>query len=167
VGIQFALQRHQVQILGRKFQFAGEMEPLGQVLDFLNNENRSTFPVYDVTIHPVGPSGPLAAITRPEITVSETELGFIFFLDSDYRQQVPVLRNSDRVIAYTPHAVLRGNFHRGAETRLGDMFDTLQGAFFAMTEVSIFFTTELAAPFPKQVDLLIINRFYVNLYHPE
>ena len=143
------------------------MEPLGQVLDFLNNENRSTFPVYDVTIHPVGPSGPLAAITRPEITVSETELGFIFFLDSDYRQQVPVLRNSDRVIAYTPHAVLRGNFHRGAETRLGDMFDTLQGAFFAMTEVSIFFTTELAAPFPKQVDLLIINRFYVNLYHPE
>jgi hypothetical protein len=78
-----------------------------------------------------------------------------------------VLKNFDRVIAYTPHAVLRGNFHRGAETRLGDMFDTLQGTFFAMTEVSIFFTTELSAPFPKQADLLIVNHFYVNLYHPE
>jgi hypothetical protein len=167
VGLQIALQRYHVQILGRKFQFDGEVEPLGQVLDFLNNESRSTFSLYDVKILPVMPSGPLTAITRSEITVSESELGLIFFLDADYRQQVPVLKSFDRVIAYTPHAVLRGNFHRGVETRLGDMFDTLQGAFFVMTEVSIFPTTGLPAPFPKQADLLIVNRFYVNLYHPE
>jgi hypothetical protein len=95
------------------------------------------------------------------------ELGLIFFLDLDYRQQVPVLKSFDRVIAYTPHAVLRGNFHRGAETRLGDVLDDLQGTFFVMTEVNIFPTSELPAPFPKQADVLIVNQSYVNLYHPE
>jgi hypothetical protein len=167
MGIQITLERRDVQILGRNYQFEGQMEPIGQVLDYLNGEGRSTFPLFDVKIFPLPPGGPLKGTTQPEITASNTELGLIYFLDPDYRQQVQVLRNVDRVIGYTPHVVLRGNFHRGVETRLRDLFDLTQGSYLAMSDVSIFPTTELAAPFPTQADLLIVNRHYVGLYHAQ
>ena len=167
MGIQVTLQRYDVQILGHTFQFSGQMEPVGRVLDYLNDENRSTFPLYDVRISPITPGSPLAGITRPELIVSETELGLVFFLDPEYRQKVDVLKNFDRVVAYTPHAVLRGNFHRGVETRLGDVFDVMQGTFLALTDVNVFPLTELPAPFPTQTDLIIANCSYIHLYHSE
>ena len=166
MGIQIRLERRAAQVLGPRFQFNGQFEPAGRVLDYLNSENRSTFPLFDVKILSITPGKQLSGITRPEITVNQSELGLIYFLDAEYRQQVQLLRNFDSVIAYTPHAVVRGNFHRGVETRLGDLFDMMQGSFLAMTDVSIFPIADLPAPFPQQADLLIVNRFFVNLYHP-
>jgi hypothetical protein len=165
--MQPTLQRYAVQVLGRTFQLTGQMSPIGRVLDYFNHEGSSTFSLYDVTISPLTPGSPVAGVTRPEITVSDSELGLIYFLDPEYRRKVDVLKNHDRVIAYTPHAILRGNFHRGAETRLADVFDLMQGSYLAMTQVSIFPLTALPAPFPQQADLLIVNRFFVSLYHPE
>jgi hypothetical protein len=167
VSIEVTLQRHDVQVLGRMFQFVGQMEPVGGALDYLNDETRSTFPLYDVTISPLTPDGPLKRISRPDIVVGDNELGIVCFLDPDYCQSVALLKNFDRVIAYTPHAVLRGNFHRGAETRLTDLFDMMQGRFLAMTDVSVFPLIDLPAPFPQQADLIIVNRFHINVYHLE
>jgi len=167
MSMQPKLDRYDVQVLGRQFQFAGQMEPVGRVLDYFNRGNRSTFSLYDVKLFPLLPNSPFTGITRSEITVSDSELGLIYFLDADYRRQVQVMKNSDPVIAYTPHAVLRGRFHRGAETRLRDLFDLMDGNFVAMTDVSVFVTTSLPAPFPQRADLLIVNRLYVNLYHAE
>jgi hypothetical protein len=165
--MQPTIQRYEVQVIGRTFQFTGQMAPVGRVLDYLNHEDSFTFSLHEVTISPLTPGSPVAGVTRPEITVSDSELGLIYFLDPEYRQKVDVLRNHDRVIAYTPHAVLRGNFHRGAETRLTDLFDLMQGNYLPMTDVSIFPLTALPAPFPQKTDLLIVNRFFVNLYHLE
>jgi hypothetical protein len=167
MGIQISLERYDVQILGRQFQIEGQMEPVGRLLDYFNSEGRSTFPVFDVKVLPIMPAGPLKVMARPEIIVSHTELGLIYFLDSEFRQRVQLLRNSDGVIAYTPHAVLRGNFHRGVETRLGELFNLMPGSYLAMSETSIFPTTELPTPFPQRADLLLVNRHYVNLYHVE
>jgi hypothetical protein len=167
MGLQVSLQRYDVQVLGRRFQCAGQMEPVGPLLDYLNKGNRSTFPMFDVKLMPIESAGPLTAISRPEIILSAQELGVIYFLDSEYRRQVQMLRQFDRIIAYTPHAVLRGNFHRGAETRLRDLLDMLSGAFLAMTEVSIFPTTSLPGAFPQQADLLVVNRLHVQFYHSD
>jgi hypothetical protein len=167
MAMQLTRQRYDVQVLGRMFQFVGQMEPIGRVLDYFNDENRSIFPLYDVEVSSLTPGNPLVGITQPEITVSDNDLGLIYFLDPEYRQKVQLLRNFDQVIAYTPHAVLRGRFHRGVETRLGDLFDMMQGYFLAMTDVSVFPLTDLPAPFPLQADLLIVNRFHVSLYHTE
>ena len=165
MGTQITLERYDAQIIGREFQFSAKMEPVGRLLDYFNSENRSTFPLFDVNVYPIAPRGALTAIARPEITVSGSEMGLIYFLDRGFRERVQLLRNSDCVIAYTPHAVVRGNFHRGVETRLRDLFDLLPGSFLAMTEASTFPTTELPCPFPQQADLLIVNRFYIHLYH--
>jgi hypothetical protein len=167
VSFQFTHERHDAQVLGRTFQFIGQIAPIGRTMDYFNDENRRTFSLYNVETSPIAPGSPIAGITRPEITVSASELGLIYFLDPDYRQQVDVMRNADRVIAYTPHAVLRGNFHRGAETRLMDLFDVMSGSFLVMTDVSLFLLTGLPAPFPQEADLLIVNRSFVSHYHPE
>lgn len=165
MGTQISLERYDAQIIGREFQFSGKMEPVGPLMDYFNSENRSTFPLFDVTVYPVASRGALKAITRPEITVSGSEMGLIYFSDPGFRERVQLLKNFDSVIAYTPYAVVRGNVHRGVETRLRDLFDLMSGSFLAMTDASTFPTTELPCKFPQQAELLIVNRFYVNLYH--
>lgn len=165
MGIQFTIQRFDVQVLGSSFQFVGQMEPLGRLLDYLGDPGRTTYPLFDVKISPITPGGPLSGINRPEAIVSTQELGLIYFLDAEYRKKVDVYPTFDQVIAYTPHAILRGKFHRGAETKLRDFFDMSASVFTVMTDASIFPLTELVAPFPRQADLLILNRLYVSLYH--
>jgi hypothetical protein len=167
VGIQITLQRYDVQILGRTFQFVGQMEPIGRLMDFFGDPERTTYPLLDVKISPITPGGPLSGISRPEIVVGTSEMGLIYFLDAEYRQKVDVLKTADRVIVYTPHAILRGNMHRGGEARLRDLFDLTSGVFMAMTDVNVFPLTELPALFPREADMLIINRFYVSVYHLE
>jgi len=159
------LERHRVQIVGRDLLYEGEMEPLGPVLDFLNAPTRSTFPLYSVRVMPINLEGPFKGVSRPEITVDRNELGILYFFDPAFRSKVQMLRNADSVIAYTPHAILRGRFHRGAETRLRDLFDGMQGIFLPMTEVSLYPTTDLPSPLPAQTDLVILNREFVRFYH--
>ena len=165
--IEITREPYAVHVLGRMFQYVGGMEPIGHALDYFNDENRSTFPLYDVDVYPLDAGSRLAPFKRPAITVSDSELGAIYFLDPEYRKKVQLLRNFDQVIAYTPRAVLRGKFHRGVETRLNDLFDMMGGDFLAMTDVSIFPLIDLPGAFPKQAELLIINRFYVSAYHEE
>jgi hypothetical protein len=167
MGIRPKLERYQVAALGRSYQCQGQIEPVGQVLNYFNTGNRRTFPLYDVTLHPITPKRQLTIVSRPEVILNESELGLLVFLDPEDRGQIDLLRQFDRVIVYTPHVVVRGNFHRGAETKLGDLLDLTQGRFLAMTDVSIFPTSQLPAPFPQQTDILIINRSHVQLYHPE
>lgn len=167
MGIQITIQHYDVQILGRTFQFVGQMQPIGRLLDFLGDSERMTYPLFDVKISPITPGGPLSGISRPEIVIGTSEMGLIYFLDQEYRQKVDVLKTADRVIVYTPHAILRGNMHRGGEGKLRDLFDMTSGKYLAMTDVSIFPLTELPAPFPREADMLIINRFYVSVYHLE
>jgi hypothetical protein len=165
--LQITREQYDVQVIGQRFQYVGQMEPIGRAMDYFNDAGRTTFTLHDVEVFLLGSKGPLKTISRPQIVANSGELGLIYFLDSEYRQQVNVLRNFDRVIVYTPHSILRGNFHRGAETPLTELFDMLQGSFLAITEVNVFPLTNLPAPFPQQADLLLVNRSFVSLYHPE
>lgn len=165
MGMEIKFERCDAKVFGNKFLFEGQLEPIGQILDYFNDENRSAFPMYDVTLVPIEPSGPLSRVKRPQIVVNLSELGLIFFLDPEDRERVMRLRNFDRVIAYTPHAILRGNIHRGGETRLRNLFDMTAGIFLVMTDVSVFPIKQLPVPFPQQVDLLIVNRLFINVIH--
>ncbi len=166
MAVKIELQRYDVQVLGRHFHIVGQMEPIGQLMDFLNRGQRQTFSLYDAKLAPLKPAGPLNAISRPHVILNADELGLIYFLDAEYRQRVSLLKQFDEVIAYTPHAVLRGRFHRGAETRLSDLLD-MAGVFLAMSNVSIFALRPLPGPFPQQADLLIVNQAHVQFYHAQ
>ena len=167
MGIEIKLERQDAQILGPELQYEGQMEPIGTLMDFLNTASRTTFPLFSVRVMPLREEGPFKGVTRPEITVNRSELGLIYFTDPSYRKKVQVLKSFDAVIAYTPHLILRGRFHRGAEARLRDLFDTIAGSFLAMTQVSIFPKIDLPSSLPKQADLIILNRSFVNFYHAE
>ncbi len=165
--IQPTLERHAVQMLGHAFQYAGEMEPIGPIIDYLNDLDRLTFPLYDVDMYRILPSSSLPSVTRPEITVVRREVGLVYLLDPEYRSSISFIKNYERAIAYTPYVVCRGNVHMGAETWLRDLLSLMTGSFLVMTEVNVFPLTTLPAPFPEKAELLLLNREYVTVYHPD
>ena len=165
--LQPSLERHDCQMLGREFQYVGKLEPVGIIIDYLNDLDRITYPLFDVQVHRLIPGGSFPGVTRPEITVARSEVGLLYLPDPEYRSKIQVIKNSERVIVYTPHVVCRGNFHLGAETRLRDLLSLMTGVFLVMTDASVFPLSTLPAPFPQKADLLILNRDYVTAYHPD
>ena len=159
------LERHRVLLVGRDLEYEGELEPIGPVMDFLNSSMRSTFPLYSARVMPIGSDERFKGVTRPEIIVGKSEFGILCFDDPEFSAKVQMLRFADSVIAYTPHAIIKGQFHRGAETHLRDLFDGMQGEFLPVTDVSLFPTTELPAALPTHSELIILNRQFVRFYH--
>jgi hypothetical protein len=160
-----SLERHRVLVVGREMEYEGDLEPIGPVMDFLNASTRSTFSLHSARVVPIGSDERFKGITRAEIIVDKSEFGILCSDDPEFGSKVQMLRFADSVIAYTPHAIVRGQFHRGAETRLPDLFDAMQGDFMPVTDASLFPTTDLPASLPSHADLIILNRQFVRFYH--
>jgi hypothetical protein len=165
MAMEITLERHRVLVVGREMEYEGELEPIGPVMDFLNASTRTTFPLYSARVVPIGSEERFKGISRAEIIIDKSEFGILYSDDPEFRSKVQMLRFADSVIAYTPHAIIRGQFHRGAETRLPDLFDALQGAFMPVTDASLFPTTDLPAPLPTHSELILLNRQFVRFYH--
>jgi hypothetical protein len=99
------------------------------------------------------------------IVVQRSQVAFLYFGSSETRDSIRLLTREEPLVAYTPVAVCRGNFHITAEARVKDFVETVAGYFIPVTDAQIFPLVELPAPFPLKVDLLMLGRGQIQTYH--
>ena len=164
--LQAQLPRYPVQALTTLFHLQGEMEPVGPILDFLNDVNRQYLPFLNATVCSLVP-GPLGKMTHSHLVVPSTEIVALYFDDPNARASIQHLRRAERCIAYLPGLVCRAEFHLGTDSRWQDMLSLLHGDYFAVTCALAFPLVALPGPFPQQADMLILNRLHVRMLHPD
>jgi hypothetical protein len=140
------------------------MEPIGPVINYLNDVNRQHIPFLDATISLLTP-GPMGKIVRSQLIVPKTDIVAIYLDSAEAQSSIQLLKRLERCIAYLPSLVCRAEFHMGADTRWQDMFSLLAGDFFAVTAATMFPLIALPGPFPQQTNLLILNRLQVQMCH--
>jgi hypothetical protein len=158
--------RHEVQILTCHFQFSGQMEAVGPVLSFVNDSARESLPLYDVRLTPLTPGSPLMGLSRPHVVVRKPQVVLAYFASAETRASIHTLARTEPLVAYTPVAVCRGEFHMPAEARIGDFVESTQGELLAVTNARIFPLIEFPAPFPTDVELVLVGRSQLLSYHP-
>ena len=161
---QAQLPRYPAQSVTTGFHIQGTMETIGPVTDYLNDVNRPHLPFLDVTVSPLTP-GPIGQVTRSQIIVPKTDVVAIYLDDSGGRASISLLRRVERAILYLPGLVCRGEFHLGADTRWQDALSLMPGDFFGVTAATVFPLITLPGPFPRQADLVILNRRHVQMMH--
>ncbi len=158
------MPRYSVQVLTTRFHLQGRFEPIGPVLDYLNDVNRQFVPFQEATAVPLTPN-PIGKLTRAQLVIPKSSIVALYVDDTTIRSTINLLKRVERCIAYLPSLVCRAEFHLGTETRWQDMLTLLAGDFFAVTAASAFPLIALPGPFPQQADLLILNRLHVEMLH--
>jgi hypothetical protein len=161
---QAQLPRYPVQLLTTQFHLQGKMEPIGPILDFLNDVNRQFFSFLDATASLLTP-GPMGQITRSQIVFPKSDIVAIFIDDAKARSSIQLLKRVERAFIYLPSLVCRAEMHMGADSRWQDALSLMPGDFFGVTGAMAFPLSPLPGPFPQQTDMLILNRQYVKMLH--
>jgi hypothetical protein len=159
------IQRHKVHILTASFQFSGQLEVVGALLNFINDPARDSLSLYDANLTPLTPGSPLKGIFRPHVVVRRPYVVFLCFASAETRASLQLLARHESLVAYTPIAVCRGQFHMSAEANLRDFLDTSQSGLLAVTEARLFPLVEFPAPFPTEAELLMVGRAQLQSYH--
>jgi hypothetical protein len=161
---QAKMLRYTVQVLTTQFHIQGKMEPIGPVMDYLNDVNRQFIPFLDMTASLLTP-GPLGQITRSQVVVPKADITAIFIDDAGARSGIQLLKRVEQGFFYLPSLVCRAEMHMGADSRWQDALSLMPGDFFGVTGVSAFPLAPLPGPFPQQTDLLILNRLHIKMLH--
>ena len=160
------VRQHEVQILTLSFQISGKLEVIGTFLQFLNDPVRDALLIYEATVVPLVPGGPLRPLARSQISLRKPEVVFLYLTEPAGRAEVRQLIRKETLIAYTPLAILRGAFNMSAESRPTDFLATMSADFVLVSEASLFMLTDALTSIPKECPLLLVGRQYIQLYHP-
>ena len=158
------LPRYTVQILTTQFHLQGKMEPVGPILDYLNDANRQFLSFLDTTASLLTP-GPMGQINRSQIVFPKSDIVAIFIDDAKARSSLQLLKRVERAFIYLPSLVCRAEMHMGADSRWQDALSLMPGDFFGVTDVAAFPLSPLPGPFPQQTDVLILSRLHVKMIH--
>lgn len=165
-GMAPPIQRHEVKIITVGFQFSGQLEVVGALLNFINDPIRDSLSLYEAHLTPLTPGSPLKGLFRPHLVVRRPHVVFMYFPSAETRASLKLLARRELLVAYTPVAVCRGYFHMSAEASVRDFLDVTQGSLVAVTEARLFPLVEFPAPFPLEAELLMLGRAQVQSYHP-
>lgn len=155
-----------IELFTHSRHFVGTFEPLGALLDDINDPNRGDFYLTHVTFTPLDPTSPLKPVNVPEAVVRKHDVIFLFFRDKSAHEKFRLFTRTEQIIVYTTLFAAKGNFHLGAEQRVRDMFDTMRGHYQAMTEVTVFPLVKTQVALPREIDLILINNQNILFYHP-
>jgi hypothetical protein len=156
--------RYTVQILTTQFHLQGKMEPVGPILNYLNDVNRQFFSFLDATASLLTP-GPMGQINRSQIVFPRSDIVAIFIDYPKARSGLQLLKRVERAFIYLPSLVCRAEMHMGADSRWQDALSLMPGDFFGVTGVAAFPLSPLPGPFPQQTDVLILSRLHVKMIH--
>jgi hypothetical protein len=158
------VRQYAVHFFTPSFQFSGQLEIIGNLLDFLNDTRRDVLICQQVRIVPLKPG--LRELTRPSISIRKTEFVLLYFDDPSAQSEMRLLTRAETTVIYTDLAIVRGDVHLPAEARANDFLAAVSGILLPVTSVSLFKVVEFPLPFPDHCDLLLVGRDYIQMYHP-
>ena len=159
------VRRFDVLVLTAFFQARGQLETIGDALQYLNDPGRVSLSLYDAVLTPVSPGSTLKSVQRPHVYVRKTHAALLCFRTPEGREAIRTLARREMLAAYTALAVCRGYFHMTAEARLEDFLDLSAAEMVAVSEAHVFPLVALPEPLPAQHELLLMSRSQLQFFH--
>lgn len=153
-----------IDVSAGNFLIRGSLEARGDLLVFLNDQNRSSFPVIDAQVMADGPEYKVSTMKQSSFTVSQEHIAFVAVTNEEDAAKVQYVQVSRPVVFYTNWFAIRGNLHVSSEARADELMDPTK-EFFAVTDVSVFPIRKMTHQPQHNYPLLAIQRSGIVGYH--
>lgn len=126
-----------VDVSTGNFLIRGGIEARGDLLVFLNDQNRASFPVINAQVMADGPEYKVSAMKQASFTVAQEHIAFVALSNAADVAKIQYIQSSRPVVFYTNWFAIRGNLHVSSEARDDELMDPTKD-FFAVTNVTVY-----------------------------
>ncbi len=158
-------RQYPVEIVSEHYLFAATLEPIGQMMTFLNDPERRTYQLKKVTATNLDPGGTLDRFQAEALYLRRDEMAAIRLLEPVTTQTVPLMPKADRLRVFLPRFVVQATFHRGLDSRLNDIFD-MHGVWTPATDAHIFHLQTPRHSIFQEAHTLLVNKRLIRFYQP-
>ena len=158
-------RQHQVTVLTDGFQIQCTLHAIGTVQLYLNDEQKGTLTLHDVTAYGLERGNPATSVAVSELHIRKDAVHAILFEEKLSQNEAGLLPRKTPLAAYTSQYVLQGNFHLGPEDRIADFLQVAKSAFVGATDMSIFPLFDAKTALVQQAPMIFLHRNTVKFHH--
>jgi len=151
-------------LLSGGFLVQGILKPLGDLVVFLNDTNRSSFPLENVKLYPLSAARQVSGLQQRLMTINKKHVVSLSLLQQEEAGRVQLLNAQRKVVIYTSQFVFRGGLHVNSDTPDEDMLDDSR-EFYPLTDAEIYPLAPVARQITMPVSLLLAQRSLIQTYH--
>jgi hypothetical protein len=155
-----------VTVLLPGFQVRCSLQVHGVVQVFLNDDQKSVFPLKQAAMYGLESGNPAASMQLDDLFVPKEQCHAIAFESMLPQEQTGLMPRTERIVVYTSHYAIQGDFHMGADTLVGELIDSVRVMFLGITDVQFFPLFRPQAALIQQAPLVYVYRRAVRMYHP-
>jgi hypothetical protein len=160
-----ALKARRATVLIPGYQLQGDLEVLGMIQTFLNDETKGTFTIRNVTVHGLEPHNPAASMQIKELYIRKDQILALSFAEAISREETGLLPRTEHLAAYTSHYVIQGHFHMGTDSLVGDFIASTRSPFIGATDVTFFPLFQPRAAVIQSAPLTYLFAKAVRMHH--
>jgi len=153
-----------VDISAGNFLVRGEIEPRGDLIVYMNDNNNTSFAILNAQFMPDGPEYKVPAIKQSLITINQDRLAFLGVINEADMERVQFVQSSRTAVFYTNWFAIRGALHVHGEAKEEELMEPTRH-FYAVTNATIFPIRETTHTPHRTYPLVIINRSEMIGYH--
>ena len=153
-----------VDISAGNFLVRGEIEPRGDLIVYMNDENNTSFAVLNAQFMPDGPEYKVSTIKQNSITINQNHLAFVGIIHEADLERIQFVQSSRTAVFYTNWFAIRGELHVHGEAKEEELMESTR-TFYAVTQASIFPIRQTTHAPHRTYPLVIINRAEMIGYH--
>lgn len=147
------------------FQASGVLEVRGVLWVYINEERQQTLTLKQATVLGLEVGNPATSMALDELCVQTDRCQVLAFETAYSKEDTGLLPRIERLVAYTSHFAVQGDFHTGADTLLHDFIAASKSRFVACTSAFIFPLYEAQAAVIQRAPMAFVHRDAVWMYH--
>jgi hypothetical protein len=159
-------RHYSIEILTEHYYFTAALEPPGMLLNYLNHPDRTTFLFKQAAASALDAGSKLPAFQADELWLRRDEIVAFHFVDMLSSGTMPLLPRKEKLRVFVTRFVVQAVFRCGADTALGDIFDSMNSYWAPATEARVHPLLPCACPVFSEAALLLVNRRHIRFYQP-
>jgi hypothetical protein len=157
-------KQYELEVLTEHYLMQCVAKPVGMLMTYLDSPDRANLQFKDVTLTGLSTDSNVNSIKIKELWVQRSEIVAVCLDEADLQGAVQKLPTKELLRIFLPRFVVQGTLTRGVDTRMGDIFDVMKGAWAAVFDAQIFPLTALRAHPFREAPFLLINKDRIRFY---
>jgi hypothetical protein len=163
-SLERSLESYRVEAFTLDYLLRGQLRPLGELPNYINDRRREFIRVEEAEIVPITGDRHLRPIHRETFIASKHNLLVLSLVEPGDAVKTQILISKRPVVLYLAQLIVRGQLHVTAEASEDDLIDDARD-FYAVSEANVYHLHGATPAYAREVPLLFVNRPLVQGYH--
>ncbi len=160
-----AMKQMVATVLIPGYQIRGNLQVLGMIQTFMNDESKGVFTIKDAQVFGLEPHNPAASMQIEEMHIRRDQVLALAFDQELSHEETGLLPRTEQIAAYTSHYVIQGGFHLGTDDLVSDFVTSSRAPFLGATSSTVFPLFQPRAAIIQQAPLIYIHAKTIRMYH--